>query len=106
MKVQTTTLDINQMKAIALKAEFEEFVKEMEKQELVTYVPLKPDIVLNEYIEFIFNLILEMIALFDMFGDIVLLVALFNSPHTAWFSLSLLSMLSPFFVCYVPLLTF
>ena len=48
MKVQTTTLDINQMKAIALKAEFEEFVKEMEKQELVTYVPLKPDIVLNE----------------------------------------------------------
>jgi hypothetical protein len=53
-----------------------------------------------------FNLFLELIALFDMSGDILLLIALFNSEHTAWFALSLLSMLSPFFVCYVPLLTF
>lgn len=41
-----------------------------------------------------------------MSGDILLLIALFHSEHTAWFTLSLLSMLSPFFVCYVPLLTF
>jgi hypothetical protein len=61
---------------------------------------------MNEYIEFMFNLILELIALFDFAGDLVLLVALFRSEHAAWFSLSVLSMLSPFFVCYVPLLTF
>ena len=53
-----------------------------------------------------FNLLLETIALFDLGGDIILMYALFLSEHTAWFSLSLLSCLSPFFVCYVPLLTF
>jgi hypothetical protein len=61
---------------------------------------------MNEYIEFLFNLVLELIALVDFTGDIVLLLALFESEHCAWFSLSALSMLSPFFVCYVPLLTF
>jgi hypothetical protein len=61
---------------------------------------------MNEYIELLFNLILELIALIDFAGDLILLVALFRSEHSAWFSLSVLSMLSPFFVCYVPLLTF
>lgn len=72
----------------------------------ISYDTLPEEIKLNEYIEFMFNLFLELIALFDMSGDILLLIALFNSEHTAWFALSLLSMLSPFFVCYVPLLTF
>jgi hypothetical protein len=78
----------------------------MMREELVTYDALPKETKPNEYIEFIFNLVLELIALLDMSGDIILLIALFNSEHTAWFSLSLLSMMSPFFVCYVPLLTF
>jgi hypothetical protein len=61
---------------------------------------------MNEYIEFMFNLTLELIALFDFIGDLILVRALFISEHTAWFSLSVLSMMSPFFICYVPLLTF
>jgi hypothetical protein len=76
------------------------------KEELITYDDLPKDTTSNEYIEFIFNLVLELIALLDMSGDFILLVALYNSEHTAWFALSLLSMMSPFFVCYVPLLTF
>lgn len=72
----------------------------------VAYDELPPDDNLNEYIEFLFNLFLETIALFDLSGDLILMYALFKSEHTAWFSLSLLSCLSPFFVCYVPLLTF
>lgn len=75
-------------------------------KESVTYDYLPPEKNLNEYIEFMFNLFLETIALFDLSGDIILLIALFYSEHTAWFSLSLLSCISPFFVCYVPLLTF
>jgi hypothetical protein len=88
-----------------LKADSEYFER-LIHEELVTYDSLPADQELNEYIEFIFNLLLELIALLDMSGDIVLLIALYNSEHTAWFTLSLLSMLSPFFVCYVPLLTF
>jgi hypothetical protein len=75
-------------------------------EDLVTYDALPKDSKYNEYIEFMFNLLLELIALLDMSGDILLLIALFNSEHTGWFTFSLLSMLSPFFVCYVPLLTF
>ena len=60
----------------------------------------------NPYFEFIFTLILEFIALFDMFGDIYLLIGMYQYGHTAWFTLSIFTMLSPFYVCYVPLVTF
>ena len=72
----------------------------------VHYKQIEPPVKSNEYIELLFNLVLELIALFDMSGDFLLLIALFKSQHTGWFCFSLLSMLSPFFVCYVPLLTF
>ena len=45
----------------------------------ITYDELKKEIKLNEYIEFMFNLVLELIALFDMSGDFILLIALFKS---------------------------
>ena len=67
---------------------------------------MKPKRVFNDYVEFAFNLVLELIALFDFVGDIYLLIGLFKSEHTGWFGFSLLSMMSPFFICYVPLLTF
>ena len=60
----------------------------------------------NPYFEFIFTLILELIALFDMFGDIYLMYSMYIYGHTAWFTLSIFTMLSPFYVCYVPLVTF
>lgn len=60
----------------------------------------------NPYFEFAFTLLLEAIALFDMVGDIYLLIQMYAAGHTAWFTLSLYTMLSPFYVCYVPLLTF
>ena len=96
---------IKDLKIDDLKKYMEEYETKV-YNENITYDTLPPEIKLNEYIEFLFNLFLELIALFDMSGDILLLIALFNSEHTAWFALSLLSMLSPFFVCYVPLLTF
>lgn len=49
---------------------------------------------------------LEAIALADMVGDIYLLTGMYKFGHTAWFTLSIFTMLSPFYVCYVPLLTF
>lgn len=60
----------------------------------------------NPYFEFAFTLILEMIALFDMVGDIYLMISMYQTGHTAWFTLSIFTMLSPFYVCYVPLVTF
>jgi hypothetical protein len=60
----------------------------------------------NPYFEFLFTLLLEMIALFDMVGDIYLLIGMYMNGHTAWFTISIFTMLSPFYVCYVPLLTF
>ena len=62
--------------------------------------------VANPYFEFVFTLILEMIALFDMFGDIYMLLGMYKYGHTAWFTISIFTMLSPFYVCYVPLVTF
>jgi hypothetical protein len=56
--------------------------------------------------EYLFILVLELLAMFDQVGDVVLLIALFRSEHSIWFSLSAITMLAPFFVCYVPLLTF
>jgi hypothetical protein len=76
----------------------------LEEYTVIDAIPPPPK--MNEYIEFMFNLTLELIALVDFTGDLVLLAALFKSEHSAWFSVSCLSMLSPFFICYVPLLTF
>jgi hypothetical protein len=60
----------------------------------------------NKYMEFIFALVLEGIALGDLTGDLAFSLMLFRNQHLGWFTLSILSMLSPFFICYVPLLTF
>lgn len=60
----------------------------------------------NPYFELGFTLLLEAIALFDMIGDIYLMVQMYVYGHTAWFTLSVFTTLSPFYVCYVPLLTF
>lgn len=60
----------------------------------------------NIYLEFMFALILEAIALGDLTGDLVFSFMLFDNQHISWGTLSILSMLSPFFICYVPLLTF
>ena len=60
----------------------------------------------NKYFELVFNIFLEFIALFDMIGDIYALIIVYNQGHIAWFSLSVFTMISPFYVCYVPLLTF
>jgi len=60
----------------------------------------------NKYFEFAFTFLLEIIALFDMVGDIYLVYGMFRTGHIAWFCLSVFTMLSPFYVCYIPLLTF
>lgn len=60
----------------------------------------------NPYFEFAFVLLLEAIALFDMIGDIILMIGMYSAGHTAWLTISIFTMLSPFYVCYVPLLTF
>lgn len=60
----------------------------------------------NPYFEFAFTLTLELIAMFDMVGDIYLLIGMYTFGHTAWFTISIFTMLSPFYVCYVPLVTF
>lgn len=60
----------------------------------------------NPYFEFVFTLVLELIAMFDMVGDIYLVIGMYTYGHTAWFTISVFTMLSPFYVCYVPLVTF
>lgn len=54
----------------------------------------------------VFNILLEFIALFDMIGDIFALILVYKLGHIAWFTISVFTMISPFYVCYVPLLTF
>lgn len=60
----------------------------------------------NPYFEFLFTLLLELIALFDLVGDIYLVCSMYTYGHTAWFTLSIATMLWPFYVSYVPLVTF
>lgn len=60
----------------------------------------------NPYFEFAFTLLLELIAMLDMVGDIYLTIGMYKHGHTAWFTVSIFTMLSPFYVCYVPLVTF
>ena len=69
-------------------------------------VPIEHEKKANKYFEMVFNILLEFIALFDMIGDIYALILVYRLGHIAWFSISVFTMISPFYVCYVPLLTF
>jgi hypothetical protein len=50
--------------------------------------------------------ILELIAAADLYTDLVILVQLFCTVHHAWSTITVFSMLSPFFACQVPLIMF
>ena len=60
----------------------------------------------NKYLEFFFNLVIELIALADLSGDISFSMNLYATGHLGWFTTSLMCMISPFLVCYIPLLAF
>ena len=57
-------------------------------------------------LEFIFTYAFELLAAFDLIGDIMMVKGLLGSEHTAWVVLTIFTMISPFFVCYVPLINF
>ena len=67
---------------------------------------MKKDKKANKHFEFLFNIIIELIALFDMVGDLYALTLVYKYGYTAWFTVSIFTIISPFYVCYVPLLTF
>lgn len=60
----------------------------------------------NKYLEFAFNLTIELIALADLSGDIAFSRDLYVNGHLGWFTASIACMISPFLVCYIPLLAF
>jgi len=62
----------------------------------------KPDYKSMEIFDFIF----ELMAFLDLLTDILFLYILYNSEHTAWFTVALYSMISPYFVSYIPYLNY
>jgi hypothetical protein len=61
--------------------------------------------VFNKYLEFFFNFTIEIIALADLSGDLMFTTSLLMSGHLAWSTASIICMISPFLVCYLPLLS-
>ena len=51
-------------------------------------------------------LLLEGIAVVDLWSDIYILMQLIRTGHNAWVSLTLYTMLSPYLISYVPLINF
>lgn len=49
---------------------------------------------------------LEFIALGDLFTDMLVFLQLYDSEHRAWTTITIFSMLAPFFACQVPFLVF
>jgi len=45
-------------------------------------------------------------AFFDLGTDLVFVWVMYHSSHNAWFTLSLYSMISPYFVSYIPYLNY
>lgn len=60
----------------------------------------------NEWLAFLFSYIIEILAAVDLGADIMMLYGMVNSHHTAWMTLTIFQMVSPFFVSYVPLINF
>lgn len=50
--------------------------------------------------------ILEWIAAADLYTDIIILEQLLGTPHHAWSTITIFSMVAPFFACQTPLLMF
>ena len=59
----------------------------------------------SNFIELAFTIVLEVIAMFDLVGDLLFIFELWDKNQTEWFTLSVFTMLAPYYVCYVPLLT-
>ena len=51
------------------------------------------------------NLTEDVLALIDLISDIVILYSLIKVGHAGWSSLTLLSMFSPYFISYAPLIS-
>ena len=43
----------------------------------------------NEWISFVINFAIELLAAFDLAGDIFMLYGMINSSHTAWMTLTI-----------------
>lgn len=56
--------------------------------------------------EFLFTYSFELLAAFDLIGDVMMVKGLLGSEHTFWVVLTIFTMISPFYVCYVPLINF
>lgn len=57
-------------------------------------------------LETILTVLIELSSLADFASDVVILVALANSPDTAWFSFALFTMICPYYTVYTSLMTF
>ena len=54
----------------------------------------------------ILETILEWISAADLYTDILIFVQLLNTVHYAWTTITIFSMLAPFFACQTPLIMF
>ena len=79
-----------------IKIQEEEKVKEIQEEKTG---PQK------NYTEMMFTFTLEVIALFDLFGDVLFLIVLWQANHIIWFTLSIFTIMAPLYVCYVPLIS-
>ena len=54
----------------------------------------------------ILETVLEWIAAADLYTDILVLLQLLNTRHRAWTTITIFSLLAPFFACQTPFLMF
>jgi hypothetical protein len=62
--------------------------------------------VASKYVEHIFSYLLELVAFFDMGSDIMFLIEIWKAGHPMWFTLSMFTIVAPYYICYVPLLRY
>jgi hypothetical protein len=66
----------------------------------------QPKIEISTLLEKTFHFVLEMIAIFDLVGDIFVLIAIIKLGHYMWSVLTFFQIASPFFICYAPLINY
>ena len=54
----------------------------------------------------VFDFVFELMAFFDLGTDLVFVWVIYHSEHNAWFTISLYTMISPYFDSYIAFLNY
>lgn len=60
----------------------------------------------GQFIRTTVETLLELISVGDIYTDMVVLISLYETVHRAWTTITMFSMLAPFFACHIPFIVF